>query len=105
MLKEIGDEDFEKEVLEEESLTIVSLSSEWCPGCKRMAPVLEKIAGDYQDRVKMVKLDVTKSRETPARFGVLSIPTVIFFREGKEVDRITGVTAEEKVKEQIEALL
>ena len=105
MLREFGGGDFAEEVEKAEGLTAISFSSPWCPGCQRMESVVEELAAEYAGRTKIVKLDVSRNPEIPARFEVLSIPALVFFKEGKEIDRITVFVPKEKVKEKIEALI
>ena len=77
-----SDENFETDVLEATTPVLVDFWAEWCGPCKMIAPVLEEIAKDYQGQVKVVKVDVDKNQEMPAKYGVRGIPTLILFKEG-----------------------
>lgn len=81
---------FDAEVLRAKGLVLVDFWADGCMPCKMLAPVMEKIAGEYAGRAKVCKLDVDKGQELAGRFGVLGIPAVIFFRNGSEVDRAVG---------------
>lgn len=70
--------------------SVVDFTATWCGPCKMMAPIFEEVAKQMEGKVKMGKLDVDESPETPASFGIQGVPTIIFFKDGKEVDRLVG---------------
>lgn len=78
----VSDADFENEVLKSDEPVMVDFWAEWCGPCKMIAPVLEDIAGEYADRVKVVKMDVESSPQTPMKYGVRNIPTLMLFKGG-----------------------
>ena len=86
-------------------LVVMKLGAEWCGPCKMAAPVLEELAGEYKDKVVVGKLDVDQNQETASKLGVMSIPTIIMFKDGKEVDRKVGFAGkagyEEMIKKQV----
>ena len=86
----ITDADFEDVVLKSDKLAIVDLWAEWCNPCHLIAPIIEDLAAEYDGRVVVTKLDVDHNPNTPARFGIMGIPTVLFIKDGREVDRIVG---------------
>ena len=74
----------------------------WCGPCKMIAPVLEEIDAEMGNQVKIVKLDVDENQETAARFGVMSIPTLLIFKNGEVVDKVIGFQPKEALKSVIE---
>jgi thioredoxin 1 len=101
----INDGNFEEKVMKSKLPFFVDFFAEWCGPCKMAAPVIEELAGDYGGKVVIGKIDVDKNQETSAKFGVMSIPTVIMFKDGKEVDRKSGFAGkagyEEIIKKNI----
>ena len=90
LVKEIRDQDFVKEVLEADTPVLVDFFANWCPPCKRLAPVLEQLAGDYGTRVKIVKLNTDEEKIWASKLGVRGLPTVAFFLDGKLVAQEAG---------------
>ena len=86
----ITDGNFKQEVEEEKLPVMVDFWAEWCGPCRLAEPVIEELAVKYQGKVKIGKLDVDENNQQALRFGVMSIPTVILFKDGKEVERQVG---------------
>jgi len=86
----VNDQDFEEAVLKAETPVLVDFWAPWCPPCRAIAPVIEELANEYGDRVRFAKLNVDENPQTTAKYNVLSIPTLIIFDKGEEVDRIVG---------------
>ncbi len=82
-IRQVTDSSWNDEVLESEMPVLVDYGAEWCPPCKAMEPTLEEIAAEYADRVKVCKLDIDNNMETPMKYGVRSVPTLMLFREGQ----------------------
>ena len=101
----LNDENFKKEVLEADLPVLVDFWASWCGPCIMLAPVIEKLADDYQGRIKICKLNVDEGRSSAAEYGVMSIPTLIVFKDGKVVDKFVGVLPKAKLEEKLEALL
>jgi len=101
---DVGDEDFESQVLKSEVPVLVDFWAPWCGPCRMAAPVLEKIAQQYKGRLKVCKVNVDEGRQTATEYGIMSIPTLSIFKDGKVVDQITGVTPgyESDIKKKIE---
>lgn len=99
------DADFEKDIKDPHKLVIVDMWAEWCGPCKMMEPVLKEIAEEHQDNVKIVKLNIDQNQNTPLRLNVMNIPTFIFFKDGKEVERIVGAFPKKQFMKKIEELL
>jgi thioredoxin 1 len=93
----ITDEMFEKVVLKAEVPTAVDFWAVWCGPCKMIAPVLEEIASEYDGQIQIAKLDVDHNNQSAARYGVMSIPTLILFKNGQPVERIVGYVPKEKL--------
>ena len=97
----VTDSNFEQEVEQASGLTIVDFWATWCGPCRMIAPILEQLSTEYEGRVKVTKLDVDANIKTGSRFNVRSIPTLLFFKDGKQVDQIIGAVP----KARIEAVL
>ncbi len=90
-LIEVQDGNFKEVVLDAERPVLVDFSAEWCGPCKQLKPVIEALAGEYAGRVDMVHVDVDQARDTAAGYGVMSVPTLLFFKNGEPADRCQGV--------------
>lgn len=93
------DQNFKEET--GEGLVLADFWAEWCGPCKMIAPVLEEIDTEMSEKVKIVKLDVDNNQETAGNFGVMSIPTLIFFKDGEIVDKVVGYQPKEALVEVI----
>lgn len=96
-----SDADFEADVLNANLPVLVDFWAEWCGPCKMIAPVLEEIAKEYEGRLKVVKLDVDKNNETPAKHNVRGIPNLILFKDGQVVDSKVGALAKSQLADFI----
>ena len=101
MAKAFTDDNFDEEVLRSDKPVLVDFFAEWCGPCKMMAPVIDELAGEMEGEAVIGKLDVDKAPQTAGKYGVQSIPTVIVFKKGSEVNRAVGF----KNKEDLKALL
>ena len=77
------DDDFEKEVLASKKLVLVDFWAEWCGPCKQIAPILDELSNELKDTLKVIKVNIDDNPETPTKYGVRSIPTLILFKDGK----------------------
>jgi len=91
------DQNFEKEVLKSEMAVLVDFWAPWCGPCQMVGPVIEELAKENEGKVKVGKLNVDENPQTAAKYGVMSIPTVILFKEGKEVGRKIGFEGKESL--------
>ncbi|WP_099158697.1 thioredoxin [Virgibacillus ndiopensis] len=95
----VTDQNFTKETAE--GLVLADFWAPWCGPCKMIAPVLEEIDGEMEDKVQIVKLDVDENQETAGKFGVMSIPTLLLFKDGNVVDQVIGFQPKEALVELI----
>ncbi|MBE3595538.1 MAG: thioredoxin [Hydrogenibacillus sp.] len=89
-IKHTTDADFAQDVEQGQGLIIVDFWAEWCAPCRMIAPILEQLDQEFEGRVQIVKLNVDEHPDAPARFGIMGIPTLLFFKDGQVVDRIVG---------------
>ena len=98
----VTDADFAQEVEQHEGVTMVDFWAAWCGPCQMVAPIVEEIAEEYEGRVKVAKLDVDANQDTAARFGVRSIPSILFFKGGEHVDTVVGAVPKVHMVEKLE---
>lgn len=96
-----SDGNFKSEVLDSSTPVLVDFWAAWCGPCRMIAPVVEELADQYVNKIKVGKLNVDENRQTAAQFGVMSIPTLLVIKDGQEVERIVGY----QTKEQLGATL
>ncbi|MDE3111799.1 MAG: thioredoxin [Chloroflexota bacterium] len=97
----VNDSTFEQEVLKADKAVLVDFWATWCGPCRMIAPVLEEIAAEKSDHLKIAKLDVDANPVTAGRFGVRAIPTMIVFKDGKEAQRLVGYMPKERLLQQL----
>lgn len=102
MEKKFTTENFETEVLKSDKPVLVDFYADWCGPCKMMAPLVEQLAEELADQVVVGKLNVDDSEEIAEKYGVMNIPTLILFREGKEANRLLGVRSREELERMIQ---
>jgi len=98
---EFTDGNWKSEVLESEVPVMVDFWAPWCSPCRTLAPTIEKLAGEFQGKVKIGKLNTDENQDTPGGLRISAIPTVLIFQGGREVDRLVGVTTESKFKDSL----
>ena len=84
---------------------MIDVYTKWCGPCKKLEPLVHEIAGDYGDRLKVVKVDVDKAPTTAAKFAVLSVPTLLLFRDGQVRDQVTGLVPKRAIAERVDKVL
>jgi len=102
---QVTDADFEQEIIKSEIPVMVDFWAEWCGPCKIVGPTVEELAKDYEGRVKIAKMDVDSNRETPTRFGIRNIPTLILFKNGEVAQTIVGAHPKSHLEEELKKLL
>ena len=102
---ELSDTNFEQEVVKSSIPVLVDLWAAWCGPCRVIAPVVEALAGTYQGKMKMGKLNVDDYPQLAGQFRVMNIPTLLLFKGGQEVDRIVGVVPKEELVRRIERVI
>ncbi len=105
MAANITDDNFSSEVLSSDKVTLVDFWAEWCQPCKIVGPIVEEFGEEYKGKVKVVKMDVDANPETPGQYNILSIPTLIFFKNGQPEKTMIGVQSKEQLKKAADELL
>jgi thioredoxin 1 len=100
----VTDATFAAEVEQSDKLTVVDFTASWCGPCRIIAPILEQIAEQHADNVKVVKLDVDENQQTTSRYGVRSMPTLMFFKGGQAVGQIAGAVPRQHIEQAIAQL-
>ena len=101
---EFTDSNWKSEVLDSSIPVVVDFWAPWCAPCRMLSPTIEKLAGEFQGKVKIGKLNTDENQETAGSLRISAIPTVLVFQGGKEVDRLVGVNSEAKFKSSLEKL-
>ena len=106
-VKAVTDATFRDEVEKADGLTLIDFWAVWCGPCRMVAPIVEQLAHEYSGKLKVLKLDVDSNMQTSARFNIRSIPSLLFFKDGKLVDTVVGAVPkqflERKVQEHLAA--
>ena len=107
MSKELifSDANFQEEVLDADVPVLVDFWAPWCGPCRMMTPIVEELAVDYEGQAKVGKLNTDENPKTAGQFGVISIPTIILFRDGKPQDQIIGAVSKDVVSKKIDGIL
>lgn len=105
MAKELTDSNFQNEVLDLQGVALVDFWAEWCGPCKLIGPVIEELAGEFEGKALIGKLNVDDNRDVAAQYGIMSIPTLLFFKNGEVVSKHVGLASKGDLKKKIDSLL
>lgn len=100
-----NDTNFDTEVMQSDRPVLVDFSAAWCGPCKKLEPIVDEIAGDYDGRLKVVKVDVDTSPTTAARFGVMSVPTLLIVSGGAVKDQMIGLMSKQALSDRVDKVL
>jgi thioredoxin 1 len=104
MSRSTTDKDFGRDVLESKGVSVVDLWAEWCGPCRVLGPTIDEIATERQGTLNVFKLDVDSNPETPSRYGIRGIPTLLFFKDGQLVDQLVGAHPKTRILKKIDQL-
>lgn len=101
-ISEVTDATFESEVLKSETPVLVDFWAEWCAPCRAISPIVKEIAADNGDKLKVVKINIDESPQTPGTYGVRSIPTILMFKDGQVVSQLVGARPKGDFQEMVD---
>ena len=102
---EVTDQEFETSVIKSERPVLVDFWAPWCGPCRAIAPIVEELSGEYQGKVEFAKLNTDDNQRTAMKYGIMAIPTLLMFRGGNEVARVTGVQSKQNLKKTIDSVV
>lgn len=97
----ISSENFESEVLNAKQMVLVDFYADWCGPCKMMAPIIEKLAEELNGKVKVGKINVDENQNLAMKYNIMSIPTIIIFKDGKEIKRLVGIRDKNELLDEL----
>lgn len=97
-----SDDEFESSVLQSPKPVLVDFWAEWCQPCKMLAPTVEELAGEFEEKIRVGKLNVDDNPSTATKYGIRGIPTLLFFKDGKVIQQMVGVKSKAEIKKVIE---
>jgi len=104
-LRAFNDENFQSEVLSSDLPVMVDFYATWCGPCKALSPIVEKLAGEYEGKLKVGKLNIDEAPQTPGQFAIRAVPTIVFFKGGQAVESLMGLRKESELRSHIDSLI
>jgi thioredoxin 1 len=104
-ISEVTDSSFESDVLKSAQPVLIDFWATWCAPCRAIAPIVEELAGTYEGKVKIVKINIDDNPKTPTQYDVRSIPTLLLFKDGKVVGNLVGAYPKAKIEELVKKAL
>ncbi len=104
-IKHADDKNFKEEVLKAELPVLADFFAEWCGPCKMIAPAIEEIAKEYSGKLKVVKVDVDNAGSTASSLGIMSVPTIMFFKAGKVISQTVGALSKAELKKKVNEVI
>jgi len=101
----VNEKDFKAKVIDSQLPVLVDFWAQWCMPCKRLAPIIDEVAKEYDGKLKVAKVDVDEASNIATNFGIMSIPTLIIFKDGKAVDQITGFISKDQIKNKLHHII
>lgn len=101
----VDDSNFDQNVLQAKTLVLVDFWADWCGPCRMVAPIVEELAGEYEGRISFAKLDVDRNPKTASKYGIMSIPTLLIFKDGNPISNIVGFRSKAELKRSLDDVL
>ena len=105
MVQQLTDASFEKDVLQQSGVVLVDFWAPWCGPCRMVGPIVEDLAKEYEGRATIAKLNVDEQQQVAARYGIMSIPTLLIFKDGNPVDKIVGAALKQSIAAKLDSYL
>lgn len=105
MLLHLNSQNFDSEVLQSKVPVLVDFSAIWCPPCQMMGPVMEKLAADFENKAKVAKVDIDECSDLAMKYNVMSVPSMIYFKNGEIKDQVIGAVPAEHLSDKLNQLL
>ncbi len=103
-ISDLTDAQFEEEVINSDRPVLVDFWAEWCAPCRMLAPVVKEIAEEFGDRIRVYKMDLDANPQTPQRYNVRAVPTLLFFKSGEVADQLVGAVPKARIVEKLKAI-
>jgi len=104
-IKHVSDATYQADVLDVHGPVVVDFWAPWCGPCRMLSPIIEELSGEYSGKITFAKMNTDEQMDTPGRLGIRGIPTLVFYVDGKEVDRMVGYAPKPQLKDRLEKLV